>query len=386
MKKFSIFIGILLLASSFVSQAQDDKMEIYNSAGELVPNGANLYTYSSSVFSKILSTDSLYVKNVSDETIKLKVRKVDYRVTAGTFNKFWALAQSVEPVETLTPNYWELESGTMTPDIAYFIGSYYPQNLIGTSSIIYSFLSVDENDKVLDSVFVCYAFSNTSITPFNDLDEVLYNKEVLVNCDPSEINEYEIKLYNHTLAGISCRVNKGIIETEEGHEMYFKYGGVEYGVDETSSDGNGYPIGVGETLSGENGFIALFNPNGIDGNEYLSKVEYKFFNKLNGNDADYVTLIYNPSGVGFDNLDGYNISKAYPNPANNQFNVDYSLNNFSSASMKIYQSNGVLIGNYPITNQSGTITVSTFGLSAGVYFYSIEIDGKPIGVEKVIVK
>jgi len=384
-KLFIVPLLILAIGLSATLSAQELKMEIYNSSGDLIENGANLFSIGGQS-SKTMQTDSLFVKNISDATINLKVRRVDYNVINGSFNVFTALAQSMSADETLTPNYWQLESGLTTPTEAYFVGSYYPQTILGTSSIIYSFLSVDENDQVLDSVYVTYAYSNTSLTPYNVDGQALYNQEILINCDPTLVNEYPVNLYNHTELGISVRVNKAVNELEDGQSVYFKFGGVEYSPDDNSSDGNGVAIAGGQTLEGDNGFVAMFNANGVDGNEFLTKVTYRFFNKIAGNDADYVTFIYNPSGVGFNDLDAYLISKAYPNPAVDYFTVEYQLPKFKQSSLKVYQVNGSLVGVFPIVEGKGSLTVSTEKLSAGTYFYTIEIDGKPLGVEKLIVR
>ncbi len=373
---FSFFATLFLVA-----QAQDNKMEIYNLSGELIESGSFLYV-TGGTSSKTINTDSLFIKNISDEIIKLKVRKTETVMAGTSFSKFWALVQLVDTGKTITPNYWELEAGSTTPDSAFFRGSYSPMNNLGTSSITYTFLSVDDNGTVLDSVYICYAFSNTTITPFNTNDGVLYNREVLINCDPAEINEYPISLYNHTIANISCRVQKIIEAQEEGQDVYFNYGGVEY--DGASSDG--VSIAADETLEGVNGFIAKFNANGIDGNEFNPTVQYRFFNALNGNDDDLVTLVYHLSGVGFSDLSSYSVSSPFPNPAVTSFRVNFDLPDFKQASLNIYAANGALLGKYNLNESKGTTHVSVSALTNGVYFYSIEIDGKTIGVEKVIVQ
>jgi len=386
MKNFTLLLAFLFLSGSFYTVQAQHKMEIYAASNdELIPNGSNLFSIAAST-SKIILTDSLYVKNISNETINVKVRKYDYKVSVGTLNDYWALAQYIEPDQTTTPNYWELESDAYLPREAYFQGQYRPQNIISTSSVMYSFLALDNNDQIIDSVYVIYAFSNTSITPTNENNEALYNKEILVNVDPSETSEYAINIHNHSSEAVSIRVNKNTVQIEEGHETSFKFGGTDYPMGENSSEASGEFIEADETLEGEDGFIAYFNPNGIDGNEFLTTIEYKFFNKVAGNDSETITFLYNPTSVGLINMEGYSVSNAYPNPATNQFNIDYDIPDFNEASLKVYHSNGALIGRFPISSYSGTLTVSTSRLSSGIYFYSLEVDGKHLGVQKVMVK
>jgi len=383
------FIATCLLGLVTQAYAQDLKMEIYNTRGELIKNGASLVAVASGSSAKLLATDSLLIKNVSEETIKLKVRKIDYSIVDNTFSIFTALEQNIGADENITTNYHELVSGAMLPTEAFFKGTYYPQATsagLGTSSIIYSFISVDENDQVLDSVYVYYSFSNTSVAPLNEDGDYVYNKEVLVNGNADEVIEYPVLLKNHTLEAVSYRVGKTVLESEEGQDFYFKFGGVEYSADENTSNASGVAIEAGQVLEGENGFIAMFDANSIDGNEFLPKVKYKFFNRVAGNDADYVTLVYNPSGVGFSEIDSYEISDPYPNPATDYFSVNHKIQDFQTAEMKLYNSVGQLILIHPVQKGSQKSVIYTSGLSEGVYYLNIEVNGQALGSEKVIIK
>jgi len=385
-KLITAFTFLSLFCFSLFSKAQDTTMLIYNTKGEMIENGSSLASIATNATAKLLYTDSLLVKNNTEETINIKVRRIDQNLAEGCFSTFSALAQSMSGLETITPNVWELAAGETLPKEAVLKGTYYPQSIVATSNIIYSFLSVDENGIVLDSAYVCYSFSNTSVTPLSSDGNYLYNKEVLIDCDPSEINEYPILLHNHTNEVVSFRVSKTIIESEEGHDIYFKYGGVEYSVDDVSSEASGVSIAADETLQGDNGFYAMLNPNGVDGNEMLTKVRYKFFNRMSGNDADFVTLVYNPSGVGFSELENYQISEPYPNPASEYVYIDHNIQNDVQAEIKLYNSAGQLILIHPIAKNSSKSILRTSILQYGVYFVSIEIDGKPIGTEKLMIQ
>ncbi len=387
MKQMIRFIAIsLVITVSASAWAQTPTMELYNAQGEAVKNGAYLSSVANSTSAKILHTDSLFVKNISDAAIKLKVRRTYKVEVAGTFSVFTALGQSVPADETITPNYWDLEPGVTTPDSGFFYGSYYPQTIVGTTAVVYSFLSVDESDKVLDSVYVCYNFSNTSVTPMSQEGEYLYHKEVLVDCDPAVIHEYPILLANHTNTDVSFRVGKTVIQVDEGQESSFKFGEVEYTPGDNNSNASGVFIQANTTLEGTNGFIAKFNGNGIDNNEFFPTVQYKFFNRMSGNDADYVTLVYNVSGVGFSEIKSFEISSAYPNPASSWFSVDFNLPVFTTANLKVYNHTGQLTAVYPIQNQTNSMKVDIENYASGVYFLSIEIDGKQTGVEKLVVQ
>lgn len=366
--------------------AQESSMQIYNTSGDMIENGSSMASVANSSSTKLLYTDSLLVKNISETSIKVKVRRTDHIVVSGSFSVFTALAQNMGADETITSNFWELDPGATLPTEAFFKGTYYPQSVIGTSNIIYSFLSVDENDQVLDSVFVCYSFSNTSVTPMSEEGDLLYHKEVLIHSDPTVVSEYPILLHNHTIEAVSIRVGKTVLENEEGHEFYFNFGGTEYTPDDNFSDASGVSIAVDQTLEGANGFIAKFNANGVDGNEFLSKVRYKFFNRVAGNDADFVTLVYNPSGVGFSELEKYNISEPYPNPATDMISIDHDLQSTDNAQIKLYNAAGQLVVIHPVMSGSSKSIINTSDLEHGVYFMSFEINNKPIGSEKLIIQ
>lgn len=385
-KLFTTFIFLSLFSNSFLSKAQDTTLLIYNANGAMIENGSSLAAIATNATAKLIFTDSLLVKNNSEETINIKVRRIDQNLVEGCFSVFSALAQNMSADETITPNVWELAAGETLPKEAVLKGTYYSQSIIGTSNIIYSFLSVDENDVVLDSVYVCYSFSNTSITPLNSDGNYLYNKEIFIDCDPSEINEYPILLHNHTNEAVSYRVSKTVLESEIGHDVYFKYGGVEYSVDDVSSEASGVSIAADDTLQGDNGFYAILNPHGVDGNEVLTKVRYKFFNRMAGNDADFVTLVYNPSGVGFSELENYQISEPYPNPASEYVYIDHNIPDDVQAEIKLYNAAGQLILIDPIAKNSSKSIIRTTTLQYGVYFVSIEIDGQAIGTEKLMIQ
>lgn len=387
MKKIIYAFTIISLIGFFnETKAQEISLEIQSTQGDVIENGASLASVATTANSKLLYTDSLLVKNISSEIVNIKVRRIDQLLMEGSFSVFTALAQNMGADETITPNYWELEPGATLPAEAFIRGTYYPQSVVGTSNVIYSFLSVDDNDQVLDSAFVCYSFSNTSVSPLNEDGDYLYNKEVLIHSDPTEISEYPVLLFNHTDEAVSYRVGKTIQEIEEGQEFYFKYGGVEYTADDNFSDASGVSIAAGQTLEGGNGFFARFNANGIDGNEFLPKVRYKFFNRIAGNDADYVTLVYNPSGVGFSELEAYQISEPYPNPASEMISINHQLEGSGNAEIKIYNAAGQLILIHPVQKLSQKSSVYVSDFQKGIYFVSFEIDGKPLGSEKLIVQ
>jgi hypothetical protein len=120
----------------------------------------------------------------------------------------------------------------------------------------------------------------SAIHPFRLLilkENICTTKKYLLTAVLAEVNEYPVLLYNHSSENVNFRVVKTPEYVEEGQEFYFKFGNVFYPQEENSSSGDGFPIVPGDTLQGENGFFAYFNPNSIDSNQGLSKSKIPFF-------------------------------------------------------------------------------------------------------------
>lgn len=379
-----LFIFLIILFVPIFTQAQADKLEIVKANGTMIENASELLSFNFGSAGKNLLTDSLLVRNISNETLKIKVRKNEVSVVDGTFNTFKALSQSVPVSESITPNLWELGPNETLPIDAYFQGAYFLQNQFGTSTFLYSFLTLNEQEEVVDSVYITYHFLNNSVTPLDYNDEVFVNKEVLVTGDPSEEVLFPVKLFNHNSDSICMRVEKQILNLENGHDLYFSFGGVDYSNSDEISSEDGIYIHSMDTLTGEFGFVAKFMANGIDGNEELSKVNYRFFNKDEGLDQSDIVLVFNPSAVGFSELEEYDISSVFPNPAKDIFSIKYNLPLGVSSLLKVYNNIGLLVSVEQIDNQKMVSTFSISDWDSGIYYLSIEVDGKPIGTEKLI--
>ncbi|MBQ4433904.1 MAG: T9SS type A sorting domain-containing protein, partial [Bacteroidales bacterium] len=80
---------------------------------------------------------------------------------------------------------------------------------------------------------------------------------------------------------------------------------------------------------------------------------------------------------------------AYPNPATSSVTFQYTLANRSASdAANIVITN--LVGNrvrvIPVSGNSGKKTIDLSNMVAGIYFYSMEINGKPASTKKLIVK
>lgn len=70
-------------------------------------------------------------------------------------------------------------------------------------------------------------------------------------------------------------------------------------------------------------------------------------------------------------------AKAYPNPANNELNIAFGLNEAANTTVSISNTVGQVVMSKTLASVSnGEVTFSTANLSNGVYFYTVEANGQ----------
>jgi hypothetical protein len=85
-------------------------------------------------------------------------------------------------------------------------------------------------------------------------------------------------------------------------------------------------------------------------------------------------------------IDATQLILSKPNPFRDQTEVSFMISeNTQDANLYIYDLQGTQIKSYPINQRgSGSITIQGNELKAGMYIYSLVVDGKNIGTEKMI--
>jgi len=74
-----------------------------------------------------------------------------------------------------------------------------------------------------------------------------------------------------------------------------------------------------------------------------------------------------------------------PNPFTSSTTIKYFLpSSFQSAIMTVKNVNGKVVKNYNLTGQNGNVVLDGGELAAGVYFYSLVVDGKTIDTKKMV--
>jgi hypothetical protein len=131
-------------------------------------------------------------------------------------------------------------------------------------------------------------------------------------------------------------------------------------------------------------FSGHYTPSGFEG---ASIIRYVFFNQDNPSDSVCVNVTYDALMDGVHNQTAKNIlSGAYPNPGNNTVNFDYSLNTGNTGSVIIRNILGTEVKKSALTGAEGNLSVFTGDLPEGIYFYSLDVNGKAMTTRKLIVR
>jgi len=131
-------------------------------------------------------------------------------------------------------------------------------------------------------------------------------------------------------------------------------------------------------------FSGHYDPAGFKGQTII---RYVFFNRANVSDSVCVNVTYDALEVGIHNQTAKNIlSGAFPNPANNTVNFNYSLNYDNVSSVIIRNLVGTAVKQSSLTGTEGRISLFTGDLPEGIYFYSLDVDGKAVTTRKLIVR
>lgn len=77
--------------------------------------------------------------------------------------------------------------------------------------------------------------------------------------------------------------------------------------------------------------------------------------------------------------------KLYPNPASTYLFIEYDVIYVKEAKIEIYNSIGAVIYNQKLENKQDNIKISVSDFKNGLYFCSLQIDGKLINTKKILI-
>jgi hypothetical protein len=145
-----------------------------------------------------------------------------------------------------------------------------------------------------------------------------------------------------------------------------------------------YPMTLNALTTDSIDFSGHYNPLTFAG---TSIIRYVFYIQSNPSDSVCVNITFDALYVGINNQIARNIlSGAYPNPANNNVNFNYSINTGNEGSVIIRNLLGSVVKKSTLTSTEGNLSVFTGDLPEGIYFYSLDLDGKSMTTRKLIVR
>ena len=209
------------------------------------------------------------------------------------------------------------------------------------------------------------------------------NSEISIN---GAANDEEIKVIiyitNTSENDLSVKVKKRILVDLEGSENTFCL--LYCFAPNITESPDPITIEAGATTGPED-FYLQFYPNGSSGE---AQIVYEAFTADNPDDNVTVTVNFNivPTGVGLSKQ----LAKldAYPNPVvGSRLNICYSIpGSFVNSKIALYNILGVKVTELPISEPSSTIDMNVSNLPKGVYFYSLEVDGRNTITKRVVIR
>ena len=147
------------------------------------------------------------------------------------------------------------------------------------------------------------------------------------------------------------------------------------------------PLVIPANSTNTTNFSGDYDAGGIFG---ISRIRYTFFKNHLNSDSATVTVWFNAGYVGLGEQLPYGISfsPAYPNPASSSVRFSYELPANLNKSVSVSLSNliGEKVNESLITDQQGIIEIPVNQLHAGIYFYSINVNGQAVITRKLVVK
>lgn len=125
-------------------------------------------------------------------------------------------------------------------------------------------------------------------------------------------------------------------------------------------------------------------------NQYgTTSVKYRFYDERINEIPREVVVNYVTGEDGIEEPVTAKLFNAYPNPATSNVTIQYDLAGRTignNAQIVITSLVGNRVIAQPINNASGKTNIDLSNLVAGIYFYSIEVNGQAISTKKLIVK
>ncbi len=243
-------------------------------------------------------------------------------------------------------------------------------------------------------IFSAAAMSGQSLHLLIDKKDVT-NTIINVPVAVADQSETQLAILNTTANTINYQVNRTILNppmNDACASLYFCAGITCYPPNSSitwTPQTSPVTIGPHATMpdgSGTYGVFAHYDVCEDECNDLY--VLYRIYNTApDTKDTAFVTIKYTcTNGIEKHLKDAGSISNAYPNPANHNFSVNYQLNGNTKGELIINDLLGKEIQRIAVNEKEGNVVVNTSQLTAGIYFYSLQVDGSKITTKKVIIE
>lgn len=196
------------------------------------------------------------------------------------------------------------------------------------------------------------------------------------------IETHDYVVTNNNPNAVTAKVRKAIQSQQSGQTFYFCTD-VNCYSPTTNLSGN-----VSMTASGGAfDLITDFTPNATTG---ISTVRYSVFNVNTPSDSVFFFIEYHvsPTGIANHSMVKANIGTPNPNPASSTFNMTYNLGSSfgkGEAKLVVYNMLGAKVSSETLIDAEGNVRMDVSTFEAGVYFTSLEVDGKQVATKRLVV-
>lgn len=201
-----------------------------------------------------------------------------------------------------------------------------------------------------------------------------------INSPDGEIIQH-LAVKNISSNDIPVMVKKTMVDTVIGSSNVFCWGICFGPYTYISPESISVPAGTTNALD----FSGHYLPTGIAG---ATTVRYTFYAERDLNDSVCVNVVYMAFPLGTEELDANvtALSNAYPNPATDKVNFNFSIPAGGKGNLIVRNVLGSKIREIALNGISGKMTIPISNLEEGVYFCTLELGGNAMMTRKMVIR
>ncbi len=227
------------------------------------------------------------------------------------------------------------------------------------------------------------------IDPTTSLD--VLNSYTVQITPGSPTHSFDFEVHNEYSTSKTIKIKRYLLQYTSGQDIYYCFGTNCYNASTnpvfiptqnvTLASGGMLPNGAGTY-----GLKTDFDDNNVLGN---SLVRYTLYDVNNTSDSVSFTINYevNPVGLKQHETVKYSMNPCMPNPAKQYTNIVYEIkNNEGNAKLILFDILGNNVREIRLFESSGMQRIDLTALNEGIYFYTLQINGKNMVSRKLIIE